>query len=114
MTSTGFSIGELVEVLCDHKRNSRRVHDWVEGVVVHADDRMIAIQFRTDVYLTDGWMIPDRILWFNKGSEKLRAKKNRNHPLILKTINPSHKADSHAEKKQMKKRHPPQKIIKKR
>jgi hypothetical protein len=67
-----FSIGDIVEVFCDHKHGGRRIRDWVEGVVVHADDRMTAIQFRVDVYLTDGWMVPDRILWFNKGTEKIR------------------------------------------
>jgi hypothetical protein len=75
MTQFVFSVGDVVEVFCDHKRGGRRIRDWVEGVVVHADDRMTAIQFRTDVYLTDGWMVPDRILWFNKGSEKIRAAK---------------------------------------
>jgi hypothetical protein len=90
MTSTGFNIGEIVEVLCDHKRNNRRIRDWVEGVVVHADDRMIAIQFRTDVYLTDGWMIPDRILWFNKETDKIRSKKNRNHSTVPKPKMSSH------------------------
>lgn len=79
MTPLTVSIGDLVEVYCDHKRGGRRVRDWVEGVVVHADDRMTAIQFRNDVYLTDGWMVPDRILWFNKGTAKIRlAKRGRN------------------------------------
>jgi hypothetical protein len=78
MTTMVFSIGDIVEVLCDHKRGGRRARDWVEGVVVHTDDRMTAIQFRIDVYLTDGWMVPDRILWFNKGSEKIRfIRRNR-------------------------------------
>jgi hypothetical protein len=78
MTNITVSIGDIVEVFCDHKRGGRRVRDWVEGVIVHADDRMTAIQFRNDVYLTDGWMVPDRILWFNKGSAKIRlAKKVR-------------------------------------
>jgi hypothetical protein len=78
MTTVAVSIGDIVEVFCDHKRSGRRVRDWVEGVVVHADDRMTAVQFRNDVYLTDGWMVPDRILWFNKGSVKIRlAKKSR-------------------------------------
>ena len=78
MTFVPVSIGDIVEVFCDHKRSGRRVRDWVEGVVVHADDRMTAVQFRNDVYWTDGWMVPDRILWFNKGSVKIRlAKKSR-------------------------------------
>jgi hypothetical protein len=79
MMTMVYSIGDIVEVFCDHKRGGRRVRDWVEGVVVHADDRMTAIQFRNDVYLTDGWMVPDRILWFKKGTEKIRfLRKNRN------------------------------------
>jgi hypothetical protein len=86
MTSVPVSIGDIVEVYCDHKRSGRRVRDWVEGVVVHADDRMTAIQFRNDVYLTDGWMVPDRILWFNKGSMKIRlAKKSRGSPVSQKS-----------------------------
>jgi hypothetical protein len=86
MTSVAVSIGDIVEVYCDHKRSGRRVRDWVEGVVVHADDRMTAIQFRNDVYLTDGWMVPDRILWFNKGSLKIRlAKKSRGSAVSQKS-----------------------------
>ncbi len=78
MAALLYSIGDIVEVFCDHKKSGRRVRDWVEGVVVHADERMTAIQFRVDVYLTDGWMVPDRILWFNKGTEKIRIlRKNR-------------------------------------
>jgi hypothetical protein len=85
MTPLTVSIGDMVEVYCDHKRNGRRIRDWVEGVVVHADDRMTAIQFRNDVYLTDGWMVPDRILWFNKGSAKIRlARKVRGGPAAAK------------------------------
>jgi hypothetical protein len=72
MAEHTFNVGELVEVLCDHKRSGRRVRDWVQGVIVHADARMTAVQFRSDVYLTDGWMVPDRILWFTRGSQKIR------------------------------------------
>lgn len=83
MTPFVYSIGDVVEVFCDHKRSGRRIRDWVEGVVVHADERMTAVQFRNDVYLTDGWMVPDRILWFNKGSVKIRIiKKPRRHSAI--------------------------------
>jgi hypothetical protein len=86
MTYVAVYIGDIVEVFCDHKHSGRRVRDWVEGVVVHADDRMTAIQFRNDVYLTDGWMVPDRILWFNKGSVKIRlAKKSRGSAVSQKS-----------------------------
>ncbi len=101
MTSLTVSIGDSVEVFCDHKRTGRRVRDWVEGVVVHADDRMTAIQFRNDVYLTDGWMVPDRILWFNKGSAKIRlAKKGRGGaPKKPKAASPSHKTKAAPKKR---------------
>ena len=79
-----FNVGDQVEVLCDHKRSGRRVRDWVEGVIVHTDARMTAVQFRSDVYLTDGWMVPDRILWFTRGSQKIRAVRRPR----LKTVGP--------------------------
>jgi len=103
MTFVAVTIGDIVEVFCDHKRSGRRVRDWVEGVVVHADDRMTAIQFRNDVYLTDGWMVPDRILWFNKGSVKIRlAKKGRGSAVSTKpkpaAAEQKKKPESHAKK----------------
>ncbi len=79
-----FAIGETVEVLCDHKRSGRRVRDWVEGVIVHADGRMTAVQFRSDVYLTDGWMVPDRILWFTRESEKIRSIRRRSRTRLTR------------------------------
>jgi hypothetical protein len=104
MTSLTVSIGDMVEVFCDHKRSGRRVRDWVEGVVVHADDRMTAIQFRNDVYLTDGWMVPDRILWFNKGSMKIRpAKKGRS---AAPSAKPKQASPPRKQKPAMKKRKP--------
>ena len=33
---------------------------------------MVAVQFRSNVYLTDGWMVPDRILWYSLASEHIR------------------------------------------
>ncbi len=50
-------------MLCDHNRDGERVRDWLQGVVVQADHKMVAVQFVEDVYLTDGWMVPDRVLW---------------------------------------------------
>jgi hypothetical protein len=41
-------------------------------VVVQVDSKMIAIQFQENVYLTDGWMVPDRVLWCPKTSKNLR------------------------------------------
>lgn len=34
------------------------------ATVVQIEDKLIAVQFKQNVYLTDGWMVPDHILWF--------------------------------------------------
>lgn len=68
-----YDVGNLVDVLCDHVRGDQRVNDWLQGVVVQADYKMVAVQFNQDVYLTDGWMIPDRVLWARQDSDKIRA-----------------------------------------
>jgi hypothetical protein len=70
--SIEFEVGDLVEVLCDHDRTDQRVRDWLSGIVVQVDSKMVAVQFRTNVYLTDGWMVPDRILWYPIGSRNIR------------------------------------------
>lgn len=70
-----YNVGDMVEVLCDHMDGEQRVNDWLQGVVVQADYKMVAIQFNQDVYLTDGWMVPDRVLWTRQDSDKIRAAK---------------------------------------
>ncbi len=72
-----FVVGDLVEVLCDHNRGDDRVNDWLQGVVVQADYKMVAVQFNQDVYLTDGWMVPDRVLWARQDSDKIRPSSKR-------------------------------------
>ena len=67
-----YSVGDSVEVICDHERGEDRVHDWLEGIVVQVDAKLVAVQFNQDVYLTDGWMVPDRILWFPYQSPNIR------------------------------------------
>jgi hypothetical protein len=67
-----YSVGDRVEIYCDHNRDKNRVRDWLQGVVVQADEKMVAIQFTEDVYLTDGWMVPDRVLWTQQASETIR------------------------------------------
>src|SRR3972149_7517323 len=69
---TRFAVGDLVEVFCDHNEEGERVRDWLQGVVVQADEKMTAVQFVEDVYLTDGWMVPDRVLWCREGGEVIR------------------------------------------
>ena len=59
-----FDVGDTVEVYCDHEKDGERIRGWLKGIVVQVDPKMVAVQFRTDVFLTDGWMVPDQILWF--------------------------------------------------
>lgn len=70
---TGFEVGDTVEVFCDHELESERVRGWLKGVVVQVDNKLVAVQFRSDVFLTDGWMVPDRILWYSLTSDQIRA-----------------------------------------
>jgi hypothetical protein len=67
-----YTVGETVEVFCDHNLDGNRVRDWLQGVVVQSDEKMVAIQFTEDVYLTDGWMVPDRVLWTQQTSDTIR------------------------------------------
>lgn len=67
-----YKVGDRVEVFCDHDREDERVRDWLEGVVVQVDPKMIAVQFQESVYLTDGWMVPDHVLWCPKTSSQIR------------------------------------------
>lgn len=73
-----FQVGDKVEVYCDHEKGRERVRGWIAGIVVQVDNKMVAVQFRSNVYLTDGWMVPDRILWYPLNSEHIRpvAKKS--------------------------------------
>ena len=68
-----FDVADTVEVFCDHEKNRERIRGWVKGIVVQVDHKMVAVQFRSNVYLTDGWMVPDRILWYPVNSEHIRA-----------------------------------------
>ena len=65
-------VGDVVEVFCDHEKEGQRIRDWLRGIVVQVDSKMVAVQFRQNVFLTDGWMVPDRILWFPLNSSNLR------------------------------------------
>jgi hypothetical protein len=73
-----FQVGDTVEVYCDHEKNKERVRGWIRGIVVQVDNKMVAVQFRSNIFLTDGWMVPDRILWYPLNSEHIRpiAKKS--------------------------------------
>ncbi len=67
-----FQVGDTVEVYCDHEKNRDRIRGWIQGTVVQVDNKLVAVQFRSNVYLTDGWMVPDRILWYPLTSEHMR------------------------------------------
>lgn len=68
-----FEVGHTVEVFCDHEKNSDRIRGWVKGIVVQVDNKLVAVQFRSNVYLTDGWMVPDHILWYPINSDQIRV-----------------------------------------
>ena len=76
-----YEVGGSVEVFCDHEKNRERIRGWVKGIVVQVDNKMVAVQFRSNVYLTDGWMVPDRILWFPLNSEHMRPVPGKKPPV---------------------------------
>jgi hypothetical protein len=80
---TTFDVGDTVEVYCDHEKGSLRTRGWLKGIVVQVDYKMVAVQFRTNVYLTDGWMVPDHILWYPLNSQHIRFPqvKNQHHAM---------------------------------
>lgn len=73
-------VGDIVEAYCDHDKNRERVRGWLKGIVVQVDPKMVAVQFRSNVYLTDGWMVPDHILWYPVNSPHLRIPQRRQKP----------------------------------
>jgi len=73
-----YKVGDIVEVNCDHENeHEERVRDWLDGVVVQVDLKLVAVQFHRNVYLTNGWMIPDHVLWCPKASSNIRRPKKR-------------------------------------
>lgn len=83
-----FEVGDIVEALCDHEKGSDRVRGWLKGMVVQIDNKMVAVQFRSNVFLTDGWMVPDRILWYPTNSDQIRpaGTGKKSSPVIKKDI----------------------------
>ena len=82
-----FQVGDTVEVYCDHEKNKERVRGWIRGIVVQVDNKMVAVQFRSNVFLTDGWMVPDRILWYPTNSDQIRpAGTGKKTPVVKKEV----------------------------
>jgi len=82
-----YMVGDKVEVYCDHEddKGKDRVRGWIKGVVVQVDNnKMVAVQFRINVFLTDGWMVPDRILWYPVTSEHIRHTGRKAKALVAK------------------------------
>ena len=67
-----YAVSDKVEVYCDHEVNGERTRGWLKGIIVQIDNKMIAVQFQSNVFLTDGWMVPDRILWYPVNSKHIR------------------------------------------
>ena len=83
-----FEVGDAVDAFCDHEKSNERVRGWLKGIVVQVDNnKMVAVQFRSNVFLTDGWMVPDRILWYPTNSDQIRpAGTGKKTPVIKKDI----------------------------
>ena len=79
-----FRVGDLVEVLCDHDFHGDRVRDWLIGTIVQVDSKLLAVQFQENVYLTDGWMVPDHVLWCPKNSANIRKPLRRRRRKLYK------------------------------
>jgi hypothetical protein len=90
-----FRVGDLVEVYCDHDFSGNRIRDWLVGTIVQVDPKMLAIQFQENVYLTDGWMVPDHVLWCPKGSTHIRKpiRRRRKRPVGGRMTRPATAAD---------------------
>ncbi|GAB1470760.1 hypothetical protein MASR2M66_16380 [Chloroflexota bacterium] len=85
-----FDVGDAVEVFCDHEKGRERIRGWIKGIVVQVDNKMVAVQFRSNVFLTDGWMVPDRILWYPLNSEHIRPATTGRKPTLKKDIIPDY------------------------
>ena len=85
-----FEVGDNVEVFCDHEKGRERVRGWIKGIVVQVDNKMVAVQFRSNVFLTDGWMVPDRILWYPLNSEHIRPMTGGKKPVYKKDLIPDY------------------------
>lgn len=83
-----YEVGDAVDAFCDHEKASERVRGWLKGIVVQLDgSKMVAVQFRSNVFLTDGWMVPDKILWFPTNSDQIRPfGSGKRTPVIKKEI----------------------------
>ena len=78
----GYQVGDKVEVKCDHEKNGQRIRGWLRGTVVQVENKMLAVQFNKNIYLTDGWMVPDQILWFPFDSQHVRPIPPKNKTLL--------------------------------
>ena len=78
-----YNVGDPVEAYCDHEKNNQRIKGWLKGIVVQVDAKLVAVQFRSNVFLTDGWMVPDHILWFPHHSPNLRKRRGQNSRKVL-------------------------------
>ena len=73
-----YQVADRVEVFCEHDdKEKERVKGWLKGTVAQVDHKLVAVQFRVNIYLTEGWMVPDKILWFPKNSKDIHPLKRK-------------------------------------
>lgn len=83
---SSYEVGDIVEVFCDHEKGGQRIRGWLKGIVVQVDPKLVAVQFRSNVFLTEGWMVPDHILWFPQKSEHIRVPQKKSSRAELPNI----------------------------
>jgi hypothetical protein len=47
-----FEVGDTVEVYCDHEKDKDRTRGWLKGIIVQIDNKLVAVQFRSNVFGT--------------------------------------------------------------
>ena len=81
-----FEVGDRLKCFATMRERRARPRIGWKGIVVQVDHKMVAVQFRENVYLTDGWMVPDHVLWYPMDSENIRhVARRRKKPRLRPT-----------------------------
>lgn len=74
MAHRKYEVGDHVEMYCSHLTPQGPTNGWLAGRVVQVDYRMVAVKLEGQVFASNGWPIPDGILWSAHGSSRLRLR----------------------------------------
>ena len=67
-----YDVGDSVEVFCDHEKGSDRIRGGCEELWSRLIKKWSQFNLIQTYFLTDGWMVPDHILWFPHTSLHIR------------------------------------------